>query len=175
MRLNSVVLPDPFGPIRPVIEPSGTTSEAPSTALRPPNCLRRSLTSSSGAVGAPSATGDEPRSVSEARLPAGADAGPDQAGLAARAATQFSSDSIAGQHTLRQEQDDHEHEQTAEEQQPGVAAAEVVVGELVERLDDEGAEHRPPQRRLAADRAGTASICTLSRMLNMPRGSMKVR
>ena len=36
IRLKIVVLPEPLGPIRPVIEPSGTANEAPSTALTPP-------------------------------------------------------------------------------------------------------------------------------------------
>ena len=96
IRLNNVVLPDPFGPIRPVIEPSWTTSEAPSTALSPPNDLRRSLTSSRGVgSGALSRSTRESRAVSEARLPPVPMRAPTGPALP-RVRTQFSSDSIAG-------------------------------------------------------------------------------
>src|SRR3954468_14966113 len=37
MRLNSVVLPAPFGPIRPRISPSLTTRSTVRTAMSPPN------------------------------------------------------------------------------------------------------------------------------------------
>src|SRR5262245_58523498 len=46
MAANSVVLPAPLGPIRPTISPCRTSSEAWSTALRPPNDLERPRTSS---------------------------------------------------------------------------------------------------------------------------------
>ncbi len=36
-RLNSVVLPAPFGPISPTISPRATVSDTPSTAIMPPN------------------------------------------------------------------------------------------------------------------------------------------
>ena len=36
MTLNSVVLPDPFGPIRPATVPSSTAMEAPFSACTPP-------------------------------------------------------------------------------------------------------------------------------------------
>ena len=39
MTLKSVVLPAPFGPISPVIEPVSIFKEAPSTAWKPPKCL----------------------------------------------------------------------------------------------------------------------------------------
>src|SRR6478735_5133165 len=39
MTLTSVVLPAPFGPIRPYIEPRSTSSDTPSTARTPPKCL----------------------------------------------------------------------------------------------------------------------------------------
>ena len=44
MTLKSVDLPAPFGPIRPVIEPSAISIEAPSTARMPPKCMWRSST-----------------------------------------------------------------------------------------------------------------------------------
>ena len=39
ITLKSVVLPAPFGPIRPVIEFFFISKEVPSTALKPPNYL----------------------------------------------------------------------------------------------------------------------------------------
>src|SRR5436305_8356708 len=46
MQLNAVVFPAPFGPIRPTISHSSTFSAKPSTAVRPPNRMVRSRTSS---------------------------------------------------------------------------------------------------------------------------------
>jgi hypothetical protein len=37
IRLNTVVLPAPLGPIRPVMLPAGTENETPSTTRAPPN------------------------------------------------------------------------------------------------------------------------------------------
>ena len=45
---SSVVLPAPFGPIRPTMVPCGTPKLTPSTACRPPNLLEMPSTSSSG-------------------------------------------------------------------------------------------------------------------------------
>src|SRR3972149_6594022 len=46
MRLTVVLLPEPFGPIRPTISPSPTVSSSPSTARAPPKwratCVRSS-------------------------------------------------------------------------------------------------------------------------------------
>src|SRR5829696_9700461 len=50
MMLNAVVLPAPFGPIRPTIWPSGTSRETPSRATIPPN-RRVTLRSESSAIG----------------------------------------------------------------------------------------------------------------------------
>lgn len=47
-RLNTVVFPDPLGPISPVIVERRTAKEQPSTAVTPPNRLVRARTSSSG-------------------------------------------------------------------------------------------------------------------------------
>ena len=41
IRLSIVVLPEPFGPIRPTISPRSTSNDTSSTATRPPNALRR--------------------------------------------------------------------------------------------------------------------------------------
>ena len=49
IRLKIVVLPEPFGPISAVIEPSGTANDAPSTARTPPKRISRPFTSSRGA------------------------------------------------------------------------------------------------------------------------------
>src|SRR3954465_13097825 len=48
MTLKSVVLPAPFGPIRPVIVPGSTEKLAPLTAVTPPKRTVTSSTSSSG-------------------------------------------------------------------------------------------------------------------------------
>jgi hypothetical protein len=53
MTLNSVVLPAPFGPMRPVIEPSPTDSVHPASAATPPKRLVMPVTVSSWAVTAP--------------------------------------------------------------------------------------------------------------------------
>src|SRR5436305_14560944 len=52
MALKAVVLPAPFGPISPTIEPSATSSETSSSATIPPN---RSRAWSSASSGTPSA------------------------------------------------------------------------------------------------------------------------
>jgi hypothetical protein len=46
--LKSVVLPAPFGPIRPTIWPDCTSKETPSSATIPPNRTVRSRTDSTG-------------------------------------------------------------------------------------------------------------------------------
>ena len=46
IRLNTVDLPAPFGPISPTISPSRTSMSKSLTAFRPPNCLVSPLTSS---------------------------------------------------------------------------------------------------------------------------------
>ena len=46
MQLNSVVLPEPFGPIRPQIWPSDTVNETWSSAVSPPKRTTTSLMSS---------------------------------------------------------------------------------------------------------------------------------
>ena len=43
-QLNNVDLPEPFGPMMPRISPSRTSNETPSTAVMPPNDLRRLAT-----------------------------------------------------------------------------------------------------------------------------------
>src|SRR5262245_33510173 len=59
MRLNSVVLPAPLGPMMALIEPAGTVKLTPPTAWKPSKLLRRSRTSSMRAPPAPEAGGDQ--------------------------------------------------------------------------------------------------------------------
>jgi len=54
MRLKTVVLPEPLGPMSAVMEPSGTVKVAPSTARFAPNDLTRPRTSRSGLSGSTS-------------------------------------------------------------------------------------------------------------------------
>ncbi len=44
MRLNVVLLPEPFGPINPRISPSFTSKETLLTAVKPPKTLANPLT-----------------------------------------------------------------------------------------------------------------------------------
>ena len=50
IRLNTVVLPAPFGPISAVMLPCATANEQPSTARMPPNDLLRSRISKSAKI-----------------------------------------------------------------------------------------------------------------------------
>ena len=43
-QLNIVVLPEPFGPIRPRISPGTTSNETALSAVKPPKCLVTLLT-----------------------------------------------------------------------------------------------------------------------------------
>ena len=51
MTLSTVDFPAPFGPIRPVIRPGGTSKDAPLTAWTPPNWRCRSGTVEQGIGG----------------------------------------------------------------------------------------------------------------------------
>src|SRR5215472_9964180 len=50
MSANSVVLPAPFGPISPVMRPSGAVSDTPFTANKPPKRRDTRSTAKSGSV-----------------------------------------------------------------------------------------------------------------------------
>jgi|GEM_PF-4469680 hypothetical protein len=50
IRLNSVVLPAPFGPMSPLICPGRTRSETSFRAINPPNAFETRRTSRSGCV-----------------------------------------------------------------------------------------------------------------------------
>src|SRR5215468_3665394 len=63
MQLKIVLLPDPFGPIRPTISPSSTSKETCETAVKPPKVLLkpetvRRATGYSARVGARGGAGD---------------------------------------------------------------------------------------------------------------------
>ena len=60
MTLNAVVLPAPFGPIRPTICPSGTSKETPSRATIPPN-RRVTFRSESRAIDRRTLFGSDPK------------------------------------------------------------------------------------------------------------------
>src|SRR5712691_11008188 len=50
MRLTIVLLPEPFGPMRPRISPRATERSTPSTARTPPKCLVRLCRSSTVSI-----------------------------------------------------------------------------------------------------------------------------
>jgi hypothetical protein len=51
ITLNAVVLPAPFGPIRPTVSPGSTSNETPSSATMPPK-RRVTFSTVSSATGA---------------------------------------------------------------------------------------------------------------------------
>jgi len=63
MQLTSVLLPEPFGPMRPTRSPGRTTKSTFSSAVKPPNLFVTPLTSSSmSAIIAPFAAARHPPS-----------------------------------------------------------------------------------------------------------------
>ena len=175
IRLNSVVLPEPLGPISAVIEPSGTVNEQPSTAAgRRSASQPRHLQQRRGRRWrAPSATATCSRS--DSRLPPVSMRAPDQPGLALAAAPRSSKRSPRLGRMPCGRNITTSHQQPAEQEQPRVAAAEVRCWhDLVERLDQERAEHRPPQRAPAAEQQRQDDL-DADQDVNIPSGSMKVR
>src|SRR5690348_3422248 len=65
--LKSVVLPAPLGPIRPTMQPCGTSKLTPSRATRPPKRTLTPLTESRGASAA--ATGVDPLAAGAVLMP----------------------------------------------------------------------------------------------------------
>ena len=61
MQLNSVDLPEPFGPITPRISPSRTSNDTPRTAWMPPKDFSMSRTSSSARHDAAPLAGEQAR------------------------------------------------------------------------------------------------------------------
>ena len=116
MRLKAVVLPEPFGPISAVIDPSGTTKEQPSMARTPPKCFSRPFTSSNGlSDGATGGGGSRSWISMRAVKPL-----TDHTGLAAGAPL-LDQALNAGNDAARQKQHD-QRQQAAEDQQAGIAA-----------------------------------------------------
>src|SRR4051794_24765863 len=68
MQLNAVVLPAPFGPIRPTISHSSTFRLSPSIAVRPPKRMVRSRTSSTDTAALHRSDAAVPVRVVEAEL-----------------------------------------------------------------------------------------------------------
>src|SRR3954464_7984748 len=102
MMLNSVVFPEPLGPIRAVTVPSGTSSEQSSTAATPPKRLPTPSTSSSAL------TPPLPRGASRRPPPRGARAGlrPVDAAPAGAGAPALQPVLEGGQDAARQQQHD---------------------------------------------------------------------
>src|SRR3979409_1365648 len=68
--LNSVVLPEPFGPIRPTISPSFTAKSTPARATRPPKRQVTPLQASTAPVMAPDPPPEEPLQTASRRMAA---------------------------------------------------------------------------------------------------------
>src|SRR3954469_18704382 len=75
MQLNAVVLPAPFGPIRPTISHSSTFRLTPSMAVRPPKRMVRSRTSSTDTAALHRSDAAVPVGVVQGELVAGEPAG----------------------------------------------------------------------------------------------------
>src|SRR5215471_5930793 len=121
MRWKLVVLPAPFGPISATVSPSRTEKLRPCTARRPPKRLLRLVTTSASAIGA------RPLAFRCGRhdAPPGIGEQADQPG--------------------RPPQDHgHEDEAVDGELHAAARAAEPALQQCGGRLQQYGAEHRPP-------------------------------
>src|SRR4051794_1141873 len=121
-QLKKVDLPAPFGPMRPRISPAFTATEAESTALKAPKTLVMPRASSS--IGR--------CSVDWAPAPTALHQSEQAAWLEAR--------------------DQRYNGAVQDEGQPGAAAAEEVVRDLLERDQDRRADERPEEQARAAER-----------------------
>src|SRR3954453_10279455 len=127
-QLNSVDLPAPLGPIRPRMSPCSSVTEALSTALKLPNAFVRSRASRS--MGG-SLRNDGFRRFAALR-PQPVDQGQNAAGLEPR---------------------DQDNDRAIDHEcQSRTLAAEQVVGNLLQRHQDRGADQRPEQQAGAAER-----------------------
>ena len=171
MRLKAVVLPDPFGPISAVIDPSGTTNEQPSTARRPPKRFSRPLTSSSGR---PAATSWPPGAASRSRIDERAlEARADDRRLAAAAARARAARATNGTIPCGM------NSTTSAISPPKISRRELpppsdwlassLSGSMMNAPST--GPHSVPRPPSSIDRM----ICTEITMSNIPRGSMKVR
>ena len=169
MRLNSVVLPEPFGPISAVIVPSRTANERRRRPAGRRSASRRPCTSSSGPAGLPVRGRPAARStIAHAACARG--------GRRPGRCPRFDARRRVEQLVRRVGRIPRGRKSTtstssaAEDQQARRCRRRQCTGccDLVERLDDERAEHRAPQRPAAAEQQRRARSCTLVRMSNMP-------
>ncbi len=131
-RLKTVVLPEPFGPIRPVIDARPRRlNEQSSTATTPPKRLRRPSTSSSALTTRPTSFVCVSRGVRRVR--------------SRRAAV-----GERRQDAPRQQQH-HDQEDARVADEVELARPESVGEVLLRRHEDERAEHRPPDRAAPAE------------------------
>src|SRR3954453_14808046 len=127
-QFNNVDLPAPLGPIRPRMSPCSSVTEALSTALKLPNAFVRSRASRS--MGG-SLRNDGFRRFAALR-PQPVDQGQNAAGLEPR---------------------DQDNDRAIDHEcQSRTLAAEQVVGNLLQRHQDRGADQRPEQQPRAAER-----------------------
>ena len=138
MTLNSVVLPEPLGPIRPLIAPSCTSNAQLASAARRRRTSRpRDLQQRAHPRPPPR---QPPRPSHRRRL-----RGPAR-GAGSRAAGDASARPLA-------EQQDHDQEQHAVGDQVGAGAREREGEVLLQRLEHERAKQRPDQRSESAEEA----------------------
>ena len=138
IRLNIVLLPAPFGPIRPRISPLPIEKLKSFTATRPPKCLRAFRTSSSAPVPAARGRARERRRVGHRRR---------------RTLRQPTGDPRPDAFARTLQNDDHQH---AEHHHLEVAAAseqhrQPVLQQLLGERDERRADHRSPHAARAAD------------------------
>src|SRR5579883_109837 len=127
IRLKSVVLPAPLGPMRPRISPSATAKLTASLATSP---TKRRVTRSS--------------SSSTRRLPAD----PRRGGMALQGGDE-TDEPLRLRH-----RDDHDERAVDDEVEAAAAAPDIAARRLRERDEDRGAECRPPERADAAQHGG---------------------
>ena len=150
IRLKTVVLPEPFGPISAVIEPSGTANEHAVDRAQAAEALLEALDLEQRRG---RRRPRRPRAPRARAARCGVEPRADQAGLAARAPLSASQSPDRRAGSPRQEQHG-QREQPAEDEQARVAAAEGVVGELVQPLD-RGTRRAPGPRACRGRRAAS--------------------
>src|SRR5262245_59409759 len=132
---NSVVLPEPFGPISPTMAPCGTLIEIARLATTPPNDFVTPLTSSSASMSGPN------RRVIRARL--------GEPLLVDRLAEPLRPVHAQPVHDPLREEHDDQHDQQA--QRHALPAEQPGPEELLRDVEHRGADDRSPQGALAAE------------------------
>ena len=164
IRLKTVVLPEPFGPISAVIEPSGTVNQQSSTAWAA-EALLQTATSSSGG---PSRRALGRRRGALEQIEPGAEGPPCRACGAPRAARPRSGRMPCGRNsttsTIRPP-----NRSSRALPPPNALLANSFSGSM--RNAPSTGPHSVPRPPSITD----STICTLSRMLNMPSGSTNDR